>query len=277
VTGPKYLGAYDRQIAIFSQITGGIRDFGDTRDTQPGNTFIFYRTKYQWAWWIPLDDDIISVGVVVPASYFTEKGESKKDFLTRELHEMNSNLTERLPEINLIEETRVIKNYSYQVKNFAGKGFLCLGDAHRFVDPIFSFGLYVTMKEAQFAGPLIRRYLNGELESRENPFAEFQIFVEQGIDILEDTLDGFWEYPYAFAMLVYHRHVDKMIDIFAGRIYDGQPSEAALSFRRLLKRERSYGEMDEYSMPIGSRYHPERAAIWVDEPETTTELEALLS
>jgi flavin-dependent dehydrogenase len=277
VTGPKYLGSYDRQIAIFSQVTGGVRDFGDTRDTQPGNTLIFYRTKYQWAWWIPLDDEVVSVGVVVPASYFTEKGESKKDFLTRELHEMNPNLTERLPEINLIEETRVIKNYSYQVKNFAGKGFLCMGDAHRFIDPIFSFGLYVTMKEAQFAAPIIRKYLNGEMDSAGNPFADYQVFMEKAIDVLEDTLDGFWEYPYAFAMLVYHRHVDKMIDIFAGRIYDGQPSDAALAFRRLLKRERGYTDQDEYSMPIGSRYHPERAAIWEEEPEMTPELELLLS
>ena len=36
--------------------------------------------------------------------------------------------------------------------------------------------------------------------------------------------------------------------------------------RRLLKRERVYGADYEYSVPIGSRYHPERAAIWEAEP-----------
>jgi len=276
IAGPKYLGAYDKQIAIFSQVVGGIRDNGETRDMQRDNTLIFYRTKYQWAWWIPLDDEVVSVGVVVPAAYFLEKGETKKDFLTRELHAIHPNLTERLPEIHLVEETRVIKNYSYQVKDFTGKGYMCLGDAHRFIDPIFSFGLYVTQKEAQLAAPAIREYLNGERRDTDKPFADHELYVEKGIDVLEDALDGFWEHPFAFAMLVYHRYVEYMIDVFAGRIYEGQPSDAVMAFRSLLKRERSYSEGDEFSMPIGSRYHPERAPIWVEDSSDIEELSKVL-
>ncbi len=275
VTGPKYLGNYDRQIAIFSQIEDGIRDNGEARDEQNGNTFIFYKQKYHWAWWIPLDDKVTSVGVVVPASYFTEKQESKHDFLVRELHNIHPELTSRIPEVNLTEETRVIKNYSYQVKAFCGDGYMCFGDAHRFVDPIFSFGLYVTMKEAQLAAPYVKQYLEGTLPKEGNPFEEYQVKVEKAIDVLEDALDGFWEHPFAFAMLVYNRYVDQMIDIFAGRIYEGQPSEAVIAFRKLLKRERTY-DSDIYSMPIGSRYHAERAPIWVDDTSDMQKLNELL-
>lgn len=275
VTGPKYLGNYDRQIAIFSQIENGIRDNGVARDEQNGNTFIFYKQKYHWAWWIPLDDKVTSVGVVSPAAYFTEQGESKHDFLKRELHNIHPELTRRIPEVNLIEETRVIKNYSYQVKQFCGQGYMCFGDAHRFIDPIFSFGLYVTMKEAQIAAPYIKRYLNGELPKEGNPFEEYQLYVEKGIDVLEDALDGFWEHPFAFAMLVYNRYVDQMIDIFAGRIYENQPSEAVMAFRKLLKRERTY-DSDIYSVPIGSRYHAERAPIWIEDKSDMEELNELL-
>jgi flavin-dependent dehydrogenase len=276
IAGPKYLGSYDKQIAIFSQVTGGIRDNGDARDMQNGNTFIYYRTKYQWAWWIPLDDEVTSVGVVTPAAYFMEKGETKKDFLTRELHAIHPDLTERLPLINLVEEARVIKNYSYQVNNFSGKGYLCIGDAHRFIDPIFSFGLYVTMKEAQFAAPVIKEYIEGKRRHEKNPFSDYQLHVEKGIDVLEDALDGFWEHPFAFARMVYQRYFDYMVDVFAGRIYDNQPSEAVNAFRSLLKRERMYGEQDLYSMPIGSRYHPERAPIWMDDSSDLQILEKIL-
>lgn len=41
-----------------------------------------------------------------------------------------------------------------------------------------------------------------------------------------------------------------------------QPSPAILIFRKMLKRERDYDHPDDYSIPIGSRYHPERAALW---------------
>jgi flavin-dependent dehydrogenase len=276
VTGPKYLGNYDRQIATFSQIEHGIRDNGEKRDEQDGNTFIFYKQKYHWAWWIPLDETVTSVGVVTPASYFLEKGETKKDFLTRELHDIHPELTRRIPDLTLIEEARVIKNYSYQVKGFCGRGFICLGDAHRFVDPIFSFGLYVTMKEAQMAAPVIREYLEGKRDGMANPFQDHQLKAEHGIDVLEDTLDGFWEHPFAFSVFVYNRYVDQMIDVFAGRIYEGQPSEAVNAFRKLLKRERTYDSEDLYSVPIGSRYHPERAPIWIDDKSELPELNELL-
>jgi hypothetical protein len=77
-------------------------------------------------------------------------------------------------------------------------------------------------------------------------------------------------------MLVYHRYVERMIDIFAGRIYEGQPSDAVMAFRSLLKRERTYGEGEEFSMPIGSRYHPERAPIWVEDSSDIEELSKVL-
>ncbi|MCI0399380.1 MAG: tryptophan 7-halogenase, partial [Chloroflexi bacterium] len=266
VTGPKYLGHYDKQIAIFSQIANGIRDDGETRDTQPDNTLIFYQKKYHWAWWIPLDDEVVSVGVVSPAAYFLEQKESKAEFLKRELYELHSELKRRIPELELIEETRSIPNYSFQVKRFCGKGFICIGDAHRFIDPIFSFGLYVTMKEAQYAAPRVRAYLEGANRDADNPFAEHQVLCEKGIDVLEDTLDGFWEHPFTFAYLVHARHRELMVDVFAGRIYENQPSEAVEGFRRLLKRERTYDSEDIYSLPIGSRYHPERAPLWEERP-----------
>lgn len=278
VTGPKYLGAYDKQIAIFSQVSDTLRDNGGTRETDKDNTVIFYQKKYHWGWFIPLDDQVVSVGIVCPSAYFLEKKESKRDFYIRELRELHPELSRRIPEIKLVEDVHVIPNYSYQVNGFCGKGFACIGDAHRFIDPIFSFGLTVTMREGQFLAPIVRAYLEGANRDKPNPFAEHQLFSETGIDVLEDVLDSFWEHPLSFAHCVYSRYTEYMTDMFAGRIYgnERQPTPALLSFRKLLKREgereRSYETADLYSIPIGSRYHPERAAIWeVNSPVATTE------
>lgn len=189
--------------------------------------------------------------------------------MTRELHELNPEMKRRIPEVKLVEEARVIPNYSYQVRRFAGKGYICIGDAHRFIDPIFSFWLYVSMKESQLAAPIIKDYLDGKGRDAPNPFADYQLHIEKGIDILEDMMDTFWEHPLAFATFMHIRHFELMIDIFAGRLYERQPSKALLAMRNLLQRERVYDGSDEYSIPIGSRYHPERAPIWVaDETDT---------
>lgn len=67
-----------------------------------------------------------------------------------------------------------------------------------------------------------------------------------------------------------------MTDMFAERSHERQPTPALHSLRKLLsrkgERERSYEDADLDSISIGSRYHPERAAIWeVSSPVETTE------
>jgi flavin-dependent dehydrogenase len=220
LTSAKDRGRYDKQVAIFSQVAGAIRDPAP----HDGNALIFYQKKFHWAWFIPLDQETVSVGVVTPVDYYKSRNESKQDFLVRELRELNGELSRRLPKIDLTEETRGIPNYSYEVKEFSGKGWLCLGDAHRFIDPIFSFGLYFSIKEASFAAPAIADYLGGATANDENPFAEFQQLATSGMDVIQDMMDAFWEEPFAFALIVHQKHPEDIIDIFAGRLYEGQPS-----------------------------------------------------
>ncbi|HJR90988.1 MAG TPA: NAD(P)/FAD-dependent oxidoreductase, partial [Acidimicrobiia bacterium] len=279
-TGPKYMGSYDKQIAIFSHIKNFVRDeASDTAERQPGNTHIFYTRKYHWAWGIPVDPEVTSVGIVVPAGYFREKGESKQDFYAREIHALNQGLAERTEDAEIVEDVRVIPNYSFQVAGFAGHGYICIGDSHRFVDPIFSFGLYVALKEAGIAAEHVVEYVENGPASKgngANPFRDYMIDAEWGIDVLEDMIDTFWENPLAFAFMVHDKYREPMLDVFSGRIYENSlhkgRDEAMVAFRRLLKRERVYDDETLFSMPIGSRFHPERAPLWnseLDSVETT--------
>jgi len=278
-TGPKYLGAYDKQIAIFSHIKNFSRDENtDEPRVKSTNTHIFYTKKYHWAWGIPIDAEVTSVGIVVPAEYFRNKKESRHDFYVRELRELNPGLARRAEDAELVEEVHVIPNYSFQVAGFAGKGYICIGDAHRFVDPIFSFGLFVALKESEMAAEATLDYLAGKLPGNgANPFRDYMITAEKGIDVLEDMIDTFWENPLAFAVMVHDKYREPMIDVFSGRIYEDDlhknRDEAMVAFRKLLKRERAYDDQTLFSIPIGSRYHPERAALWNSELATveTTE------
>ena len=142
-----------------------------------------------------------------------------------------------------------------------------MGDAHRFIDPIFSFGVCISLHEAKQAATAVKDFLGGKGRDLANPFVEYALNIEKGIDVVEDMMDAFWEFPFAFARIV-HTLRDEMIDIFAGRLWEHQPSTATDKLRRFLKRERSYDSAgDEYSVPIGSRYHPERAHIWEQDEE----------
>jgi flavin-dependent dehydrogenase len=235
VTSDKVQGRYDKQVAIFSQVANPIRDKGTTRAEHPDNTLIFYKEKFHWAWFIPLNDELVSVGVVAPGAYFASKNESKHDYLVRELKELNPELTRRFPgPVQLVEETRAIPNYSYHCRTFTGPGWIAIGDAHRFIDPIFSFGVYVSMREAQLAAPVIRDYLGGPRRDGANPFLDHQERLEYALELVQSLIDGFWEHPLGFAHLLHQsRCRGDIIDLFAGRIYTKDVSPGVEQLRKM--------------------------------------------
>ncbi|HEY7097393.1 MAG TPA: NAD(P)/FAD-dependent oxidoreductase [Terriglobales bacterium] len=232
VIGPKDRGNYDKQVAIFSQVKGAIRDEGPEKD----NTLIFYQKKNHWAWFIPLDKEAVSIGVVTPSDYFTSCKESKLDFLKREMLSLNPELTKRVQNIEFVEETRGISNYSYWIPKFVGDGFLCVGDSHRFIDPIFSLGLLFATKESEFAACAIHDYFSGKAANPHDPFLEYETYVDKGQGIIQTMLDCFWEYPLPFLKYAHQTHRGQVIDMFAGRIYgeEVQQYEVVLKMRELL-------------------------------------------
>jgi 1H-pyrrole-2-carbonyl-[peptidyl-carrier protein] brominase len=216
LTGRKVVGHYDKQVAIFSQVAGAIRDPGPAA----GDTHIFYRQKHHWAWFIPITDELVSVGIVTPTGYFKEQGLTREAFLKQELRALNPALSERLPNLDFVVPVRAITDYSYRVADFAGPGYICVGDAHRFIDPIFSFGVHFALHEGIFAAQTIISYLEKPDGRHSALFKAYQTRVERGQDVIQDMLDCFWEYPVAFLIFAHYQYREELVQLFGGNIYD---------------------------------------------------------
>ena len=122
--------------------------------------------------------------------------------MLRECRQMSPALSERLPDLTPQEAIHAFPNFSYQVHNYTGKGFLCVGDAHRFIDPIFAYGVYFGVQEAEFAADFIGRFLSGEIKTNGNPFADYERLCDEGNDVVEDVIGVLWEFPLAFQRIV---------------------------------------------------------------------------
>lgn len=228
LTGPKERGHYASQTAVFAHVKGATRDDGE----DSGNTIIFYSDHLHWGWFIPLDDETTSIGVVASNEHFKAFSGTMEDYFWHELRTLNPELTRRVDGVVLTEEVQSTANFSYEVAEYTGPGFVAIGDAHRFIDPIFSFGLYVTMAEAENAATAVARYLAGE---GTGPLEEHQNFAERGQNTLQSLVDGFWANPLAFGYMVHHsQYSDELIDIFAGRIYNEGESPAVEKLEALV-------------------------------------------
>ncbi len=231
LTGPKERGQYARQIAVYSHYAGAQFD----PDKGATNTHIYYKSSYHWAWFIPMGGDTVSVGVVTPSDYYRDSGEGKEAFIARELRELNPGLAERSATLEKIEDVHVVSNFSYQIPRFTGSGFICVGDAHRFLDPIFAFGVHFTMVEGRRAADTIAECLSNGGPATPGVFDDHERICEIGQDIVQSLVDGFWWNPFAFAIFVHRRYTDDFTDLFAGRVYQEEPSPGVQALRNINK------------------------------------------
>ncbi|MEO8440018.1 MAG: NAD(P)/FAD-dependent oxidoreductase [Spartobacteria bacterium] len=244
VTGKKLPGSSDKQISLFTQFANTIRDNGKDRSEQPGNTLLYYQAKHYWSWFIPVSEELTSVGIVVKTDYFKKARLSKEDFMLRECRQMTPALTERLPDLTPQEAIHAIPNFSYRVMNYTGKGFLCIGDAHRFIDPIFAYGVFFGIQEGEFAASAVAKHLSGETEGNGNPFADFERLCDEGNDVVEDVIGVLWEYPLAFQRIMTWRDRAAGLDLLSGRIYgeEGATNPARISVRKLMVAKQAAGQ-----------------------------------
>jgi len=240
ITGPKVKGNYDNQIGVFSQIEDMILDSGSDPSQAAGNTLIFYKRRDHWAWTIPIASNLVSIGVVAPAAYFKKQGLNKTEYLRKEMMTLNPELTRRITNTSFAEEVRSITSYSYSTTDYAGNGFICVGDSHEFTDPIFSFGVFLAMKEAEFAAAAIVKHLGEENGTDENPFADYEAVTTEGQSVIRDVIDTFWEYPLVFTRMASGPAQDDITDLFAGRIYGEimHQNASRAAMRRLLAKHR---------------------------------------
>jgi flavin-dependent dehydrogenase len=166
--------------------------FGHFRGVQPrpgadAGNISMYRFEHGWMWIIPLPGEVMSVGAVCRPDYLKQRRVNPREFLLLTLQQ-NAALWRRLEGAELIgNQVRVTGNYSYDSRRMARPGWVLIGDAFAFIDPVFSSGVYLAMSGAEAAAravdaalrdPRVERRLLRRLERRQRAvMARFSFFI----------------------------------------------------------------------------------------------------
>jgi flavin-dependent dehydrogenase len=136
--------------AIFGHFHGAELRPGD----DAGNISI-YRFDHGWIWMIPLPNGVMSIGAVCRPAYLKQRKGRTVDFLLDTLRS-NAGVARRMERAELIGgEVRVTGNYSYDSTRMGGPGWVMIGDAFAFLDPVFSSGVYLAMSGAEQAAEVV--------------------------------------------------------------------------------------------------------------------------
>ncbi|MFN0054339.1 MAG: NAD(P)/FAD-dependent oxidoreductase [Planctomycetales bacterium] len=138
-----------KKAALWTYWQGAYRDTG--RDE--GATIVLQtKSRKGWFWYIPLHDDILSVGVVSDYQYLF-KNRADKDHETIYQEEVADcpGVIPRIANARRVTEFFAAKEYSYRSRRAAGDGWVLVGDAFGFLDPLYSSGVLLALKSGQLA------------------------------------------------------------------------------------------------------------------------------
>jgi flavin-dependent dehydrogenase len=146
-----------------------------------------------WFWNIPFKGGRNSVGVVCRAPFVRSmpKGARPADVLERAL-ELSPWIRERLSGAELKTEVGALADFSYRVGEIRGDGWLAVGDAAGFIDPLFSTGAHLAFTSGRAAARAIADGLaDGHLE-RER-FDDYERLVRRGAGLFIGAVQSFYE------------------------------------------------------------------------------------
>jgi flavin-dependent dehydrogenase len=156
-------------IAVFSHYSGVPRQPG----RRAGDIRIVARADLGWFWLIPISDELVSVGVVLPRTAVQALLPTLEHgaLLERAIAETPA-VARLLDRARREWPVRVEKDFSFRSRAYAGDRWVLVGDAGSFLDPVFSTGVAIALESGLEAAQAIADGLTaGDLSVRR--FARF--------------------------------------------------------------------------------------------------------
>jgi len=214
------LRAWDPQLkkaALWTYWKGAYRDTG--RDE--GATIVIQTEgKKGWFWYIPLHDDIVSVGVVADHEYLLKNRENK-DPETIYFEEVAKapGVQPRIKDATRCDIFRIQKEYTYRAKKAAGDGWCLVGDAFGFLDPLYSSGLLLALTSGSMAADaIIEGFAKNDFS--ESQLRKWEAPYLQGMDRIRRLVCEFYDGLSFGRFVKKHPHLKGLVtDVLIGDVF----------------------------------------------------------
>lgn len=182
-----------------------------------GATVVAFIKNKGWFWYIPLANDITSIGVVAESSYLMRNGTSDiKNAFEREIQQ-NSWLMNKIQTAQRTQEHKATTDYSKQSITGTSPGIVLVGDAYAFLDPVFSSGVLLALKSGVMVGNIfVQGFEDGNLNV--SCFDDYINTINTSIENMRRLIHAFYNPNISFKdIITAHPWVaDKMTDCLSG-------------------------------------------------------------
>lgn len=207
-----------KKAVLFSYFKGAHRE----PDLNGGATLVLRteRGSNGWFWYIPLEDDITSVGIVADPDYLVKnRGRDLAKIFHEEIEKCEP-CRRRVGDATRVDQIYSIMDYSYRSKQCAGDGFILIGDAYGFLDPIYSSGVLLALKMAELAADAIHDAFKNDDFSGER-LGQFQTKLDNGIESMRKLVHSFYHEGFSFSQFLkkYPEQRVNIINLLIGDVF----------------------------------------------------------
>lgn len=157
-----------RKVAFFAHFRNVPRAEG--RD---GGNITIVVLRNGWFWMIPVTEETMSVGLVTDRDHYLSCGLEPEELLTKTI-EGAPWIAEKMKDAERVSQVYARRDFSFRMRTLAGPNFALIGDAAGFLDPIFSTGVFMAMKSADFASDAVgERLRSGSMKKLKKYEREF--------------------------------------------------------------------------------------------------------
>jgi flavin-dependent dehydrogenase len=142
-----------KKAALWTYWEGAVRDTGKDE----GATLVVQtQGKKGWFWYIPQHNNIVSVGVVADHDYlFKNRPEPDHEAIYFTEVERCPGIKVRIAPGRRVAPFRAAKEYTYRSRRAAGDGWVLVGDAFGFLDPLYSSGVLLALTSGSLAADAV--------------------------------------------------------------------------------------------------------------------------
>lgn len=195
-SGWKIRDPYLNKIAVWTYYKGAMRDPG----IDEGATTIAYLPEKGWFWYIPLPEDVVSVGAVAEKAYLYNGTRDLASIFHRALAH-NTWVQQHLAPGKQIGPYRVTGEYSYRSRYCAADGMILVGDAFAFLDPVFSSGVFLALRSGELAADFVDAALtSGNVFGAQ--FDKYGVQMCRGIESMRRLVYTFYDHEFSFRKFV---------------------------------------------------------------------------
>jgi flavin-dependent dehydrogenase len=193
----------------------------------------FMPIKDTWVWQIPITDTVTSVGVVTQKKRFTEAGPDREKFFW-DVVGTRPDLEESLRKAERVQPFRQEGDYSYSMTEICGDRFVMIGDAARFVDPIFSSGVSVALNSARIAAAdIVAAAEAGDFSHAR--FAGYEGRLRAGVRNWYEFISIYYRLNILFTAFVQDpRYRLDVLKLLQGDVYDDEEPKALQAMREIV-------------------------------------------